>query len=142
MAEPDATQVIAGPGKLYIAPLGTALPTVGVWGGWREVGYTDAGIDMVYTPTVKEEYVDEETAPVLDILEKEKMHLAAHLAEVTLQNMFDAIAASTFAGNTVTVGSLPLAYVMVGAEGPAPPQGGTLRRMIVVQKALTVAAIS
>ena len=27
-------------------------------------------------------------------------------------------------------------------EGPAPPQFGTVRRMIVVQKALTVAAIS
>lgn len=146
MAEPDATQVIAGPGLIMIAPLGTALPTLAapvVWpAGWTAVGYTDAGIDIAYTPTVKEVMVDELTAPVLDILEKEKFHMAAHLAEVTLANLNAAIAASTLDANGVHAGSLPLNYIMVGAEGPAPPSGSTNRRLIIIQKALTVVAVS
>ena len=93
MAEPDATQIVAGPGKLYVAALGSALPTVDGHGeypvtwpaAWKAVGYTDAGIDIVYTPTIKAIMVDEEASPVSDVLSEEKFHLAAHLALSGLQ---------------------------------------------------------
>jgi hypothetical protein len=155
MAEPDATQVLAGPGKMYIAPLGSTLPTFDghgeypvVWPvAWKAVGYTDAGIDATYTPTVKEIMVDEETAPVSDILTAEKFSLAAHLAEATLQNLNRAISASTYVDDSVanqdihvTGGSQALNYVMVGVEGPAP--GTNLKRVIILRKAIAKAAVA
>ena len=62
--EPYTAGILSGPGLIYIAPLGSALPAPTwpiVWPpGWFRVGYTDAGIDCVYTPTIGEFYVDEE----------------------------------------------------------------------------------
>ncbi len=145
--EPDVSQVVAGPGALYIAPVGTALPTLtGATAvfptGWTAVGYTDAGIDAIYTPTIKEIYVDEQAAPVLDILEKEKFVLQAHLAEVNLRNLQAAIAASTYTPATPSIvgGSLPLRYTMVCVTGPAPDTYS--QRVILLQKAITTVAVS
>lgn len=146
MAEPDVSQVIAGPGLIYIAPLGTTLPTLTtplVWpAGWKAVGYTDAGIDAVYTPTIKEIHVDEEAAVIMDILEKEKFSVMAHLAEVNLRNLNAAISASSYVPATpqVTAGSLALNYVMVGVVGPAPDTYTS--RVILLQKAITTVAVS
>jgi hypothetical protein len=154
MSEPNATNVIAGPGLLYVAPLGTTQPVFDMHGeypviwpaGWVAVGYTDSGIDSTYTPTIKEISVDEEAAPVLDILEKEKFVISAHLAEATLANLNAAIAASalttdsTNAYQAVAGGSLALNYTMVGVQGPAP--GTNLARVIILQKAIAMAAVS
>lgn len=153
MAEPDATQVVAGPGLLYVAPLGTTLPTLDATGefpvnwpvGWEAVGYTDAGIDQTYTPTIKEIEVDEEAAPVLDILQKEQFEISAHLAEATLQNLNRAISSSTYTVDTpnsaviVSGGSKPITYFMIGVQGPAP--GTNKARVIIVQKAIAKAAV-
>ena len=155
MAEPDATQIIAGSGLLYVAPLGTTLPTVDSHGeypiawpaGWTPVGYTDAGIDLVYTPTIKELFVDEETAPVADVLATEKFHVAAHLAEATLANLNRAIAASTLTDHSATLGDInvnagsqALNYCMVGVSGPAPGTGKI--RLLIMRKAITTSAVS
>jgi len=147
MPEPDVSQIIAGPALLYVAALGTTLPTLTlplVWpAGWRQVGYTDAGVDAIYTPTIKEIYVDEETAPVDDILEKEKFVISAHLAELGLKNLNTAIAASAYVptGNpTLSAGSLALNYIMVGVVGPAPDTFTS--RVILLQKALSTAAVN
>ena len=144
--QPDQSQVIAGPGLIYLAPLGTALPTLTgaapVWGaGWYQAGYTDAGIDAIYTPTIKEIYVDEQAAPVLDILEKEKFVVQAHLAEANLVNLQSAISASTLTTSPLQIqgGSDPLVYTMVGVQGPAP--NGNIR-VILMQKAITTVAVS
>ena len=149
----DVTQLIAGSGALYVAPLGTTLPTLDMHGefpvawpsGWVPVGYTDAGIDCTYTPTVKAIMVDEEASPVDDVLAEEKFHIMAHLAQVTLSNYSNAISASTFTGADadsvikVAIGSKPLSYVMLGVEGPAP--GTNLGRVVIVQKAIANAAV-
>jgi hypothetical protein len=146
--QPDVTQIIAGPGLIYVAPLGTTLPTlsgaVPVWpAGWFQVGYTDAGVDSIYTPTIKEIYVDEEAAVVDDILEKEKVVIQAHLAEASLTNLNLAISASSYsvsAQPTVSVGSKPLQYTMVAVQGPAPDTFNS--RVLLIQKALTTVAVS
>lgn len=149
----DSTQVIAGPGIIMIAPLGTALPSLNSHGefpitwpsGWVPAGYTDAGIDATYTPSMKALMVDEEASPVGDVLSEEKYHVTAHLAQVTLANYNAAISASTFATNVpdgttqVSVGSKPITYVMLGIEGPAPGTG--LARLILIQKAIANAAV-
>ena len=154
MSEPNATNVVAGSGLLYIAPLGTTLPTVDMHGeypvswpmGWTAVGYTEDGIDLVYTPSLKEIMVDEEAAPVQDVLATEKFAITAKLAEATLANMNAAIAASTITTDstnetiTVSIGSKPISYVMVGVQGPAP--GTNLARIVICQKAIAKAAVS
>jgi hypothetical protein len=143
--QPDQSQIVAGPGLIYLAPVGSTLPTLTlplVWpAAWYAVGYTDAGIDAIYTPTIKELYVDEATAPVGDILEKEKFVVQAHLAEVNLMNLQAAISASTLgsAPLQITAGSQALQYIAVGIQGPA-PNGNT--RVILVQKAITTVAVS
>lgn len=146
-AQPDVSQILSGPGLIMIAPLGSTLPTLTtplVWpAGWFAVGYTDAGVDVIYTPTIKEIYVDEEAAVVGDILEKEKFVVQAHLAEVTLVNLNAAIAASTYtsgAAPQVTFGSQALNYIMVGVVGPAPDT--FTNRVILMQKAITTVAVS
>jgi hypothetical protein len=144
-AQPDQSQIVAGPGLIMIAPLGTTLPTLTlplVWpSGWFAVGYTDAGIDAIYTPTIKELYVDEVPAPVGDILEKEKFVLQAHLAEANLLNLQVAISASVYSTSPIQItgGAEPLSYVMVGVSAPA-PNGST--RVILLQKAITTVAVS
>jgi len=155
MSEPNATNVVAGPGLIYIAPLGTTQPVFDqhgsypvVWpAGWVAVGYTDSGIDITYTPTIKEITVDEECAPVSDILEKEKFVVSAHLAEATLVNLNAAISASSLTTDiianeyqAVSGGSVGLNYTMVGEQGPAP--GTSLARVIILQKAIAMAAVS
>jgi hypothetical protein len=154
MAEPDATQVVAGSGLLYVAPLGTTLPTLDAHGenpvvwpaGWVAVGYTDDGIDMTYTPTVKDITVDEEMAPVAKLLTAEKLSISAKLAEATLANLNNAISASTYtndpAGSAqlLKLGSGTLNTVLVGVEGPAP--GTNLKRVIILYKAVAQAAVS
>ena len=123
--EPDVSQLVAGPGLLYIAPLGTALPnltgsTAVFPTGWRPVGYTDAGIDSTYTPKIKPISVDEEASPVLDILESEDFKIMAHLAEVNLKNYQAAISASVLTTPTqLSGGSKALTYLMVAAAGPS-----------------------
>lgn len=142
--QPDVSQIIAGPGLIYVAPVGTAQPSLATApipfsGTWFQVGYTDAGIDLIYTPTIKEVYVDEEAAVVLDILEKEKFVVQAHLAEVNIENLSLGISACTIAGQAITVGSLPVTYIAVAVTGPA-PNGNT--RVVLLSKAITTVAVS
>jgi len=142
--QPDVSQIIAGPGLIFVAPVGTAPPSLASLpvtfnNPWYQVGYTDAGIDLVYTPTIKEVYVDEEAAVVLDILEKEKFVVQAHLAEVNVQNLSLGISACTLAAQAISVGSLPLNYIAVGVTGPA-PNGNT--RVCLLSKAITTVAVS
>src|SRR5579862_782670 len=145
-AQPDVSQILVGPGLIMIAPVGTTQPTLTAplsWpAGWSAVGYTDAGVDVIYTPTIKEVYVDEEAAVVADILEKEKFVVQAHLAEVDLPNLNAAIAASTYIPATpqITFGSQALNYIAVGVAGPAPDT--YTNRVILVQKAITTVAVS
>jgi len=145
-AQPDVSQILAGPGLIYIAPLGSALPSLVaplVWpSGWYAVGYTDAGIDAIYTPTIKEIYVDEVPAVVGDILEKEKFVVQAHLAEASLPNLAAAISACTYTPATpqVSAGAMALQYTMVGVVGPAPDTYTS--RVILIQKAITTVAVS
>lgn len=157
MADFTAENVIQGSGKMYIAPIGTALPTLStsttlplVWpAGWKAVGYTDDGVTIAYTPTFKDVVVDEEMAPIDKILTAEKAVISAKLAEATLVNLKNAISGSTLATakgspedtTTLKVGSSAANNkVMVGFEGPAPSTQQT--RVVIAYKAKAIGAIS
>jgi hypothetical protein len=135
VSQPTATQIVAGPSQLYVAPVGTTAPYIagsaGAWpptfpAGWLPVGYTEKGVDLVYTPTLNPFTPDEEYSPVYDILKAEKAELNIVLAEATLENYQRAISASTLtddATNKVrkaSVGSLPLTYLTLAFTAPAP----------------------
>lgn len=114
---------------------------------WKQVGYTDDGIDLAYTPTIKDITVDETPTPVSKLLTGEKAVISAKLAEATLLNLSRAISASKFSDDTATaksisvkVGTGALTYVMVGVQGPAP--GTNLTRIIIMYKALCQAAVA
>jgi hypothetical protein len=133
----DVSKIMVGSVAVYVAPAGTTAPNVDgsypiVWpAGWEKIGYTDSGVDLSYSPSVKEIKVDEELAPVMFVLEGEKAEIALTVAEATLDKLNQAISASSLATNAATltkgkfldfnVGSGVLNEVMVGFEGYAPP---------------------
>lgn len=134
LTQGTAGNVIVGPARLVIAPSGTALPTldgtvdpVVFPAGWQEVGYTDAGIQIAYTPGVKDIMVDEEMATIKKILDSEKLVISCALAETTLKNLSRAISASILTQSAadlthaqldiLEVGSGVLSEVMVALEG-------------------------
>lgn len=132
----DTSNILVGSVSLYTAASGTTLPNIDgttpiVWpAGWTQVGYTDAGVDFTYNPTIQKITVDEEMAPVLFVLNGEEATLAANLAEATLDNLALAISASTKttavadsthdAITTLKFGSGSLTEIMVGFEGYSP----------------------
>lgn len=146
----DVSKVMVGSVKLYVAPSGTTLPNLDgsypiVWPmGWTGVGYTESGVDLSYSPSVKEIKVDEELAPVLYVLDGEKCELSANLSQDTLDNLNRAISASTLTTTAATMtdgkfktlkfGSGVLTEVMVGFEGYAPNDtpGATLLPAVAV----------
>jgi hypothetical protein len=145
-----AANVLVGPARILVAPKGTALPTLDgtqnpvVWpAAWKEVGYTEAGTELAYSPTIKDIKVDEEMAPVQKVLDEEKAMLSASLAETTLQNLNFAVTASilTLSPADAThaqlarldVGSGTITEVMVGFEGISP---AGLQRIMVGYRAI------
>lgn len=134
LVQGSAANIIVGPARLLVAPSGTALPTldgtvdpVTFVVAWKEVGYTDAGVQLAYTPGVKDIMVDEEMATVKKILDSEKCVLTTVLAEATLTNLSRAISASTLTQVAADVthaqldilefGSGLLNEIMVAMEG-------------------------
>ncbi len=114
----QTSNVIVGSGYFYTAPSGTAspattsMPTDGIiqTAGYTPSGYTDDGVQFVYTPQMKDITVDEELSPIDIRLIGEKLEINLKLAEATLNNLVKAIAGSTLTvtpgGNSVlTLGS-------------------------------------
>lgn len=151
----NVANVIVGSGILFVAPFGTAppslatLPTEAAWlaAGWKEPGYTDSGVEFDYTPGYKEIKVDEEASPVKRLLDTENLSITAGLAEATIENLNRAIAASTLTNpgtgiKTLVVGSLPDASIpdlAIAFQGPSP--GGGTDRVIIAWKARVTSSI-
>lgn len=75
-----------GPGILYVAPIGTAEPTVvtGAWpSGWTALGSTETGSEFIYNITVADVDVAELLDPVQIRTTKRKANLKFDLAEVS-----------------------------------------------------------
>lgn len=152
----DTTNVISGAGNLYTAPYGTALPTYTssapnaaafVAAGWSASGYTDDGVDFIYTPSYKDITVDEEMSAIDKLLIGEKLEVQIKLAETTLINLNRAIGGSTLVETTVstlTVGSIApsnVPFLSLAFTGPAPNIANALR-LIWINKVKATAAVS
>lgn len=156
----DAANVIVGSGQAYIAPKGTALPSLtaqpsaSTWteAGFTPFGYTDDGVQFTHTPSFKDIEADEEMAPIDKRLIGEKMEVGLKLLETTLNNLSIAIPGSTLtlgaSVSTLTVGSPSnpeLGEYVLAFQGPSPgleANAGTLGRVIVVYRVKNTAAVT
>lgn len=156
-AQGVVSNVLVGTGKLYIAPVGEAAPTLGPadtidWtgGNWVYVGWLDGGVEFGYIPEYNDIKVDEFSAPIQKILNAENMTVKLSLAELFLDNLKEAISASLrtdTAPATMVPGTEELAIgdgtpqiVTLGFEGTPPgvvaadPPG--VFRMVIVHRAV------
>lgn len=80
----------AGPGRIYYAPLGTAIPTftaaaskiVGAWTSWVQVGSTDAGLTYSENTDTDDIRVAESLYPVRTVTTSKKATVAFSLSEI------------------------------------------------------------
>lgn len=154
----DVANIVVGPGELFLAAVGTTPPNeddnILNWAGWTNVGFTDGGIELEYTPEVADHFVDQELGPVKSTLTSEQFIVRAPLAESTLQNLNKAISASKLttvapaSGVTgkdiLVVGSGPITEFALGFEADSPEaqaDGTQGWRLLIVWRVLSVSAI-
>ncbi len=86
----DTDLVQAGVGTLYVADLGTAVPTSAsgtIPNGWREIGYTDTGATIGTETETEEIEVAEEASPIRTVVIKISGTLEFAMAQVTAKNL-------------------------------------------------------
>jgi hypothetical protein len=113
-ADGNPDNISIGPGRLYVAVLGTAEPTSATSTpnvAWRAIGYTEEGSTITFDTSFEDIEVAEELEPVDVVNNKTVTMVAFSMAEVTKANM--ALALSGIANSTST-GSL--SPVTPGAE--------------------------
>ncbi len=71
---------------------------------WVEVGYTEDGVTMEYTPSLADVQVEEESFPIQRVLTKEQLAITCNMAEASLSNMDKAMAGAVMAGNVLSLG--------------------------------------
>lgn len=98
-----SSNVILGPGLLYVAPVGTTEPTnastVLPSANWREVGYTEDGTTFTYEITNEPIEVEEEFDPIFYRTTGRSGTVAFQMAEVTRQNLALAVNVGAAAPN-------------------------------------------
>lgn len=101
----STSNVELGPGRLYVAPLGTTEPascSAALPSAWRAVGYTEDGSAFSTTLTNSEVDVAEEVDPILYVLSKRANTLALSMAEMTRANLALALGTGANAATDAT----------------------------------------
>ncbi|GAA3172450.1 hypothetical protein [Nonomuraea roseoviolacea] len=106
MARGNPNAIALGPGRLFIAPLGTTEPTdlttpwetVSV--AWVPLGYTDEGSNFTYSVDSETVNVAEELDPIAVALTAREGALAFALAEMTAKNMQRALNGGSIVAGT------------------------------------------
>lgn len=123
----QAQNILSGPGTVFVAPLGTTSPTAvtGDWPtGWVALGYTDAGSDFNWKPTVNPITPEEEYWPAKNVFTGYEAHITFALLELTVQNwqvaMNQGVGTSALSSTVSTNpdGSKNIAFGDVGTEVP------------------------
>lgn len=93
----NKSNVLNGVCTLYVKfPHGTA--------SWRDIGYTEDGVNFEYSVTKNDIRVEEQTYPIRQSIDTESCKITANLAEFTLANLHIAAAGSTLAGARLSFG--------------------------------------
>lgn len=120
----NSAQVLAGPGLLYVAPVGTAEPTsasAALDAAFREVGYTTEGTTVTYEITSEAIEVAEEFDPIRYQTTGRNGTVSFAMAQSSISNL--ALALNQGAAVADNPGS--------GIEPPEP--GAEVRVMMVLQ---------
>lgn len=91
MANTTPYEIVAGPAKVWVAPVGTAFPAIGDAEGafdaaWIALGHTDGGVRASHSQTIVALRTDQVTAPVKAVRSEEDLEISFSLAELTLEN--------------------------------------------------------
>ena len=88
---------------------------------FTEVGYTEDGVTVAYTPTVNDILVEEETFPIDRVLVTETCEVTCNMAESSLFNMDKAMGGSLLSGSILKLGAgtLKKLTVQIRAVDPA-----------------------
>lgn len=119
----NSGEVVAGPGLIWVGPVGTAEPTSATAvldASFRQVGYTKAGTTVKYQITSSEIEVAEEFDPIRYQTTKREGSVSFEMAQASIANLALALNQGSAVDNTQ--GSI---------EPPA--VGSELRVMIVLQ---------
>lgn len=152
--EPNVANVFAGPTVTYLAPAGTAPPSLATqpspatWiaAGYSPIGYTENGVDLVSTPSVKEIIADESISPLIYLVTAIKAEIKVTLFEASIENLARAISCTVLTNpgtgiKTLGLGSgNPLVAFRLGFQGAAP--GGQGSRVIVAWRVQVTSAIT
>jgi hypothetical protein len=93
MPNPDTSAVVVGYARLYYAPAGTAMPadTVafdGTWPvGWTYIGATEEGITQTIGTDTASIAIEEQSIPVLTVVNAKTFTLGFSLSEDTLESI-------------------------------------------------------
>lgn len=101
------SEVVVGPGLLYVAPIGTTEPTTGsgtLPSAWTPIGYTDDGTTFTYGTGFENIEVEEELDPLRKVATSRECALAFAMAQVSAQNL-------SIAANGGTIGSPTSGFV-------------------------------
>lgn len=101
----SSANVELGPGRLYVAALGTAEPTTcsaALPSAWRPVGYTEDGTTVSIALTQSEVDVAEEVDPIKYVLTKRVGTLALAMAEMSRRNLALSLGSGAAAVNDST----------------------------------------
>lgn len=84
-------EVVAGPAKVYLAPVGTAFPAIddaeaAFDAAWIALGKTDGGVKVSHSQTIVPLRVDQVTAPVKAVRSEEDLMIEFSIVELTLEN--------------------------------------------------------
>lgn len=89
-----ASQVQLGPGRLYVAPVGTSEPSnasTALPSAWIVIGYTDTGSTFTSTLTREEVPVAEEIDPIRYVLTARASKLELAMAQSTKRRLYLAL---------------------------------------------------
>ncbi len=107
----DTTEVLLGPGELYVAPVAAGVPearptnpTTAIAGNWDSVGYTEDGVNIVadleysfFTPA-------EEPDPIATLKDSQEVHFRCVAAQFSLTQLQRALGGGTITPNTPAAG--------------------------------------
>lgn len=129
----STTNVQLGPGRLYVAPIGTTEPasaSAALPSAWIALGYTEDGTTFTVSLTSEDIEVEEEIDPILTVNTKRANTLAVQMAEITKRNWGIALGSGILANDAtafepVTPGSeVKVMMVWDSNEDPTTTQGG------------------
>lgn len=91
-------------GTAYTIEPGGTAPALSLSSPYTEVGYTEDGVTLTYTPTMSDIDVEEETFSIDRALTKEVLEVTCNMAESSLYNIDKAMAGSILSGSIIRLG--------------------------------------